>query len=138
VLSGTWTITGIAAAAAGTNMGHFRIKAGATTGAQGSITGTVTLTTNGITAANSNVLNFASTTGVVTGMNVTGAGIPTDGPVSVIATTGTTVTLNRASTAGVGSGVTITFRGDLYVDNVNIANGQVMTISAFTQTEGGA
>lgn len=136
--NGTWTLTGLAAAGAGANLGYYRIydSAGTVCMEQGTITNTVTLNTSALTAANGNVLNFASTTGVVVGLNVTGTGIPAGA--TVIAVTGTTVTLSHASTAGVASAAAITFRGDMYVDNINVANGQVITVNTVTKTAGNA
>lgn len=136
--NGTWTMTGLAAAGAGTNLDYYRVydSAGTTCMEQGSVTNTVTLNTNDVTAANGNVLNFASTTGVVIGMFATGTGVPAGA--TVLAVTGTTVTLSHTSAAGVASAATITFRGDMYVDNVNVANGQVITINTVTKTAGNA
>lgn len=132
--SGTWS----ANAVAGGTAGHYRIKnsAGTVCHAQGNIYQAVSLTTNGSTAANANVLNFAATTGVVVGMKVSGTGILPD--TYVLAVTSTTVTISRASTAGVSNGASITFDGDLTLNNVVIANGQTVTIDTFTRTEGNA
>ena len=113
--------------------GHFRIKQGATCHLQGSVGANVAIATNAITAANGNVLNFASTTGVTAGQKVTGTGVLPG--TFVLALTGTTVTLSQASTAGVGSAVTITFSGDMSIDNVSIASGQQVTVTAFTINE---
>lgn len=113
--------------------GHFRIKQGATCHLQGSVGANVAIATNAITAANGNVLNFASTTGVTVGQKVTGTGVLPG--TFVLALTGTTVTLSQASTAGVGSAVTITFSGDMSIDNVSIATGQQVTVTAFTINE---
>ena len=113
--------------------GHFRIKQGATCHLQGSVGANVAIVTNAITAANGNVLNFASTTGVTAGQKVTGTGVLPG--TFVLALTGTTVTLSQASTAGVGSAVTITFSGDMSIDNVSIASGQQVTVTAFTINE---
>lgn len=121
-----------------TDATYYRIvdTAGTTCGEQGTIFPTRNLTTNGATAANSNVLNFASTTGVVVGMNVSGTGVPSD--TQVIAVTGTTVTMSKASTAGVASAAAITFGGDMSLDNVSIATGQTVNITAWTKTAPGA
>lgn len=128
--AGTWTLTGLAAAGAGTAAQYFRLKnsAGSTCHGQGTVGTTVPLTTNALTAANSAVLNFASTTGVVVGMNVSGTGVPAGA--RVVAVTGTTVTLNLVSTAGVANAAAITFSYDLALDNVSIANGQTVTINS--------
>lgn len=131
-LAGSWSGT---AANAGT-AGHYRIKQGGTTHQQGTCGQAFTLVTSSTTAANGNVLTFASTTGVAVGQKVSGTGIA-DGS-TVIAVTGTTVTLSRASIAGVGSSVTITFGYDLNIQNAAIEVGQVVTVTAFTHTEGNA
>lgn len=134
--NGTWTVTGIAAAGAGTNANYFRVRKSSTVHYQGKIGVSVPLTTNGVTSANGNVLNFASTTGVVVGMKISGAGVHADA--TVVAVTGTTVTMSHTSTAGVSSAVAITFSYDMPIDNVSIANTQVTTVNSFTLTEGGA
>jgi hypothetical protein len=133
-LSGTWQAT---AAAAGT-AGYYRIVSndGTVCHEQGTVTQAVVIATSALTAANSNVLNFASTTGVVVGMNVVGTGIVDDA--TVLALTGTTVTMSHATVAGVASAASITFRGDIALDNTNIANGQTVTITAKTLTMPGA
>jgi hypothetical protein len=132
--NGTWSGTG---SAAGT-VGHFRIKdnAGTTTHVQGTVTQPVVLATNAVTAANGNVLNFAATTGVVVGMNVSGVGVVAGS--TVVATTGTTVTLSHTSTAGVANGASITFGGDMTIDNVVIAVGQAVRVDTFDLTRGNA
>lgn len=132
--AGTWSGTGVAAG----SIGHFRVKdsAGTTTHIQGTVTAVVTLVTNALTAANGNVLNFAATTGVVVGMNVSGTGVPAGA--TVVAVTGTTVTLSNTSTAGVASSASITFGGDMTVDNVVVAISQVITVNTFTLNAGNA
>jgi hypothetical protein len=90
------------------------------------------IATSALTAVNGNVLNFASTTGVTVGQLITGTGIlPTT---FVLALTGTTVTMSQASTAGVASAASITFSGDMTIDNVSIAVTQQVTVSGFTLT----
>lgn len=133
-LAGTWTLT---AGATGT-AGHYRLYAsdGTTCKEQGLVKMATVIATNGTTAANSNVLNFASTTGAAVGDKVSGTGILAD--TYVLALTGTTVTMSRASTAGVGSAVSITFGGDLTLQNTSIASGQTITITQFDLTEGNA
>jgi hypothetical protein len=113
--------------------GHFRIIHSATCHLQGSVGANVAIATNAVTAANSNVLNFASTTGVSVGQKVSGTGVLAGS--FVLALTSTTVTLSQASTAGVGSAVTITFSGDMSVDNVSITAGQQVTVTSFTINE---
>lgn len=133
-LLGSWSGT---ASAAGT-VASYRIKdSGLTTcHEQGHVYQNVIIATNALTAANGNVLNFASTTGVVVGMNISGTGVPTGA--TVVATTGTTVTMSMTSTAGVANGASITFGGDLALDNVVVANGQAISVSTWTRTIGNA
>ncbi len=132
--SGTWTVS---AAAAGTAT-FYRIldTAAANVHVQGTVTQSVALTTNSLTAVNGNVLNFASTTGVAVGMNVSGTGVPAGA--TVVALTSTTVTLSHTSTAGVANGASITFGGDLTLDNTSIASGQSVTVSTYQWTEANA
>lgn len=123
--SGTFAAAGV--------VGYYRLldSAGVTCHEQGTVTQAVVIATNALTAANGNVLNFASTTGVVVGMNVSGAGIQPG--TEVVAFTGTTVTLSRTSTAGVASAASITFGGDMVIDNVNAALSQAFTVNTFTK-----
>jgi hypothetical protein len=129
---GTWQDA--SADAAGTP-GHFRIYAsdGTTPHWQGTAGPSVVIATSAATSANGNVLTFTATTGVVVGMNVSGTGIPTGA--TVVAVTGTTVTLSHTSTAGVSSAASITFSYDLPTDGSTINVGQVVTVNSFTITE---
>lgn len=128
--AGTWTGTFDAAGTAG----YWRIydSTGTTCHMQGLCFAQVQINTNALTAANGNVLNFAATTGVSVGMNVSGTGIPTGA--TVVAVTGTTVTLSHTSTAGVSNGATITFNGDVTLDNLVAAIGQAWTVNSFSIT----
>jgi hypothetical protein len=130
-LLGSWT--GTASGGAGATPTHFRIwNSGATVcGAQGTCGINVPLTTNALSAANSNVLNFASTTGVAVGQVISGTGIVPGS--TVLAFTGTTVTMSLASTAGVASAAAITFGYELPV-NGTITSGQIITVSTFVLT----
>ena len=130
-LLGSWT--GTASGGAGATPTHFRLwNSGATVcGVQGTSGINVSLTTNALTAANSNVLNFASTTGVVVGQVISGTGIVAGS--TVLALTGTTVTMSLASTAGVANTTAITFGYELPV-NGTITSGQTITVSSFTLT----
>lgn len=132
--NGTWTVTGLAAAGAGTNATFYRIydNAGTTCHLQGALGVSAALVTNALTAANANVLNFAATTGVAVGMKISGTGVVAG--CRVLAVTGTTVTMSHTSSAGVANGAAITFDYDMKVDNTNIANTQVATVSSFTIT----
>lgn len=132
-IAGTWQ--DLSADETGT-AGHFRINQGATCHVQGSVGANLALTTNALTAANGNVLNFASTTGVTVGQMVSGTGIVPGS--QVLALTATTVTLSIASTAGVANAASITFSGDMSIDNVSIVAGQQVTVTAFTITDGNA
>lgn len=129
-LLGTWQANAGAAGVAT----YYRIMNNANTVCheQGDVFQAVVLSTNALTAANGNVLNFAATTGVVVGMNVSGTGVPAGA--TVVAVGGTTVTLSVTSTAGVANAASITFNGDITLDNTNIANGQQVTITAKTIT----
>lgn len=133
-LAGTWSGTAIASGTAG----YYRIvdNAGTTCHEQGLVAQSVSLTTNALTAANGNVLNFASTTGVAVGMNVTGTGIVAG--TTVVAVGGSTVTLSQTSTAGVSNSTSITFDGDISLNNTSINSGQTVTISSKTITAGNA
>lgn len=134
--AGTWTVTGQAAAGAGTASTFFRIydNAGTNCHKQGTFGATVAIATNALTAANGNVLNFAATTGVAVGQGVSGTGIPVNA--TVIAFTGTTVTMSVSSTAGVANAASITFGADCTVDNNSIAVGQTLTVNTFAITAG--
>jgi hypothetical protein len=132
-LLGTWQdasadATGVA--------GHYRIKAASVTKHQGTVGSNVAISTNAALAANGNVLPFASTTGVSVGQLITGTGVLPG--TFVLAFTGTTVTMSQASTAGVGSGVSITFSGDMTIDNTSIAITQQVNVTAFNLTAPGA
>jgi hypothetical protein len=132
---GTWQDA--SADATGT-VGHFRVydSTGATCHLQGTAGQNVVFATNALTSANGNVLNFSSTTGVVVGMNVSGTGVVAGS--TVVAVTGTTVTLSSTSTAGVASGATITFAYDLAVDNASVVIGQQFSVTGFTLIGGNA
>jgi hypothetical protein len=129
---GTWSGTGIAAG----TPGHYRIKQGATTHQQGSIGQAVPLTTSALTAANGNVLNFAATTGVVVGMNIAGTGVTA--LATVVAVTGTTVTMSHTSTAGVANAAAITFTYDMTSDASSISVSQAVTINSYSISRGNA
>lgn len=132
--AGTWTGT---YDAAGT-VGYYRIydSAGSTCHEQGTVTQQYVIATNALTAANGNVLNFASTTGVAVGMNITGTGVAVGA--TVVAFTGTTVTMSHTTTAGVANAASITFGGDMTMDNVVAAVSQAWTVNSYTRTAGNA
>ena len=132
-------ITGAAQTFAGPLVaGHYRIKDSAATTChrQGTVGIAVPLTTSLLTAANGNVLNFAATTGVAVGQTISGTGIVAGS--TVIALTGTTVTMSRASTAGVAMTAAITFGYDMNLDNTSIASGQTVTFNSYNLTADGA
>lgn len=118
--------------------GHYRLKkSGGACVEQGTCAKQVSQTTTAITAVNGNVLTFGSTpTGVVAGMKIAGTGVPTR--TTVVAVVGSTVVMSATSIAGVASGASITFGGDMVLDNTNIANGQAVTVAAYQQTMGDA
>lgn len=132
--SGTWTGT---ASASGT-AGYYRLLAsGGACVEQGTTAQTVTAATSAATTANGNVLTFISApAGVATGMTVSGTGIPTLTTVSAIVSV--TIVISKTSTAGVASGATITFSGDMALDNTVLASGQAITITSYSQTAGDA
>lgn len=132
--SGTWSGTVAAAAGAGTVCRHWRLKtSGGTVVLQGTIGQAVALNTSALTAANGNVLTFASVPGtVVVGMRVSGTGIVAG--CTVVATSGTTVTLSHTSTAGVASGAAITFAYDITIDNETLVQNQQLAVGAWQIT----
>jgi hypothetical protein len=131
-------ITSAAAANSGT-AGYWRIctsSAGTTVVAQGTIYQTTTLVTSASTAADGNVLTFTSTTGVVSGMTVSGTGVPAN--TTVVAVSGTTVTMSQTTTAGVSNTTTITFGGDMSMNSTTITAPQTVAVSSMTITANGA
>ncbi len=132
--TGTWTLTGQSGAGAGTAATFGRIYAsdGTTCHKQFTVGAATTYNTSANTAANSNVLTFTDTTNVAVGQSASGTGIPAGA--TVLAKTGTTVTLSHASVAGVGSGVTVTFGYEMNLDTNSIANGQSINVSTFSLT----
>lgn len=127
--SGTW---GDDSADADGQAGHYTIEdSGGVCHLQGSCGAKVAIPTTAATAANGNVLTFAATNGVVVGMNATGAGIPANA--TVLALTGTTVTLSMAVT-GVANGASITFAPDMVVDNAVFAATQKFSVDSYTLT----
>ena len=135
-IAGTWSYVGQSGAGAGTAPTHYRVKKSGVCHEQGSCGPAVVLTTSALTAVNGNVLTFASTTGVVVGRNVSGTGIVPG--TTVVAVTGTTVTLSHTSTAGVASGTAITFAPDLVTNSPTISNGQQGSVTSHPFTVGGA
>jgi hypothetical protein len=101
---------------------------------QGLVFPQVQLVTDEATSENGNVLVFTDTTGVAVGMTVSGDGIPAGA--YVVDVDSTTVTLSHTSTAGVEAAKTITFGGDMVIDNPSAANGQAWTVNSF-QLEAG-
>lgn len=135
-LAGAWNYTGQSGAGGGTAPGYYRIVKSGVCHLQGTCGPAVSLNTSALTAVNGNVLTFTSTTGVLVGHNVSGTGIPAGA--TVVAVTGTTVTLSHTSTAGVASGAAITFAPDLVTNSPTISNGQTGSVSSYTFTAGGA
>ena len=131
---GTWSGT-----ASGTGTaGYYRItdSAGTTCHEQGIVAMNAVIATNALTAANGNVLNFASTTGVAVGMTISGTGVAAGA--TVVALTSTTVTMSLTSTAGVANAASITFGGEMVIDNTSIVSAQTVTVTAYTKTASGA
>ena len=117
--------------------GYFRRNtSGGTAVTQGLCSQQFIINTSASTAANGNVLTFTATTGVTVGMNATGTGIIAG--TTVVAVTGTTVTLSQTTVAGVASGASITFGCDMVLVNTNIAVSQPVTITSITDTASGA
>jgi hypothetical protein len=117
--------------------GYFRIAtSGAVDIVQGLCFQAVTIATSALTAAAGNVLTFAATTGVAVGMNVAGTGVLPG--TTVVAVTGTTVTMSQTSTAGVASAASITFNGDLTLANTSINSGQAVSVTSLILTMAGA
>lgn len=137
---GTWTLTGQADAGTGLLATFFRLFAadGTTCKAQGTFGAATSINTSAATAINGNVLTFAATTGVAVGQTISGSGSGVQPGTTVLALTGTTVTMSQPTLAGVASGAAITFGSELVADNANIANGQTVTISAFSLIRGNA
>lgn len=135
-LAGSWTLTGQAGAGAGTAATFARIfdSTGTTAHIQCTFGTSFTLNTSALTAANGNVLTFTATTGVAVGQLVSGTGIPAGA--TVVAFTGTTVTLSHTSTAGVANATTVTFGYEMNANNNNLATGQSATVTSFTITTG--
>jgi hypothetical protein len=126
--------TGLAAVTAG----HYRITdtAGAVCKEQGSVFASTPAVTTASTAIGSNVLTFAATTNLVVGMYAVNAGLPANTTIQSL--TATTVTLTQAATSTVASGATVTFGGDMTIDNASIALGQTVQVVAFSKTWTGA
>lgn len=129
-----WSGTAVADGVAG----HYRLKkTGGACVEQGTCAKQVSQLTTAVTAANGNVLTFGSTpAGVVASMKITGTGVPTRA--TVIAVVGSTVVMSATSVPGVASGASITFSGDMVLDNTNIANGQSVIVATYQQTMGDA
>jgi fibronectin-binding autotransporter adhesin len=117
--------------------GYFRIAtSGSTDVVQGLVFQSVALTTSALTAANGNVLTFTATTGVSVGMNVAGTGVLAG--TTVVAVSGTTVTMSLTSTAGVANAASITFNGDLTLANTSINATQAVSVTSLVLTMSGA
>lgn len=143
--AGTWSGTGLSGAGAGTNAGYFRLKTSAgTTGASTSerrIQGTVgtagaTIAISGTPTVAGRVATITSGSahGLVAGDMVEVLGNATTAlnkkylVLRAPSTTTIEVLLDANVTPGAGGTVNKTF--DLTLDNVNIASGQTVTISA--------
>jgi hypothetical protein len=116
--------------------GYFRIYPSAATSTNAVVQGicvqNAVISTSALTAANGNVLTFTATTGVANGMSISGTGVPAG--TTVVAFTGTTVTMSQTSTAGVASAASITFSGDMVLTNTSINSGQTCNFNSLTVT----
>lgn len=131
--SGTWSGTGAAGAGAGTNAAHYRLKnsGGTVVHAQGSvmITGGTALTC-AVTASSANVTAPANS--IPNNANVSGAGIQAN--TYVVSGGGTTTLVLNQAALITNASVSLTFTGDLAMDNPNIATGQAVSISTWSRT----
>lgn len=137
--NGTWTLAGTFEAGAGLNATYFRayLSGGSTCVAQGTAGAATTISTSAITAVNGNVLTFASVPAtVVVGQKVTASGVPAGS--TVVAKTGTTVTISRTCTAGVASAASVLFSYDMTLDIATIGNGMAVNVATFSITAGNA
>jgi hypothetical protein len=134
--TGTWTTTGVSGAGAGTAAQYWRLFASdhTTCIAQGSVGPASNPTQAGTWSANSTAVTLSGTnSAIVVGMTVTGTGIQAGTYVSAIS--GTALTLSQNALVA-GSGTTLTFAGDMTLDNTSVANNQIVTASSFTLTAG--
>lgn len=134
--SGTWSMTGQAGAGGGTTVKSFRIKgSGAVVEDQGSVTisGGLTASCN-LTAGNATIT--APANAIPNGCAVSGTGVQAG---TYVASGGgtTSIVLNQAPLVS-GTGVTLTFTGDMTLDNPNIATGQAGAVSTYSRTMPGA
>lgn len=134
--TGTWQTTGVSGAGAGTVAQYWRLFASdhTTCIAQGSIGPASNPTQTGTWSANSTSVTLSgSNAAIVPGMAVSGTGIQAGTTVAAIS--GTSLTLSQNALVA-GSGATLTFQGDMTLDNTSIAQNQVVTASSFTLTAG--
>lgn len=137
--AGTWAFTGGAGAVPPANATVYRLYRSAGSGggcmAQGSVTiagGIAAACT--LTAGNTTITAPANS--IPNGTQVTGAGIQAD--TQVVSGGGTTsIVLSRPPLVS-GAGVSLTFAGDLTLDNPSIANTQGGAVTTWTRTMPGA
>lgn len=135
--TGTWAVTGQSGAGSGTVARSFAIKNGATVVDRGSVTiaGGITAVC-ACTAGNTSVTAPANS--IPNGANVSGTGAGIQAGTYVVSGGGTTtLVLNRAPLI-TNATASLTFTGDMTLDNPNIANGQAGSVSTFTKTMDGA
>lgn len=134
--SGTWSITGGAGAGGGTTAKSYRLYgSGGACVDQGAVTiaGGLTASCN-LTAGNATITAPANS--IPDGAAVTGTGVQAG--TYVVSGGGTTsIVLNQAPLVS-GTGVSLTFTGDMTLDNPNIANGQAGSVSTYSRTMPGA
>lgn len=134
--AGTWAFTGLPAAGGGTTATVYRLKrSGGGCVAQGSVTISGGLTAScDLTAGNATIT--APANAIPNGCAVSGTGIQAG---TYVASGGgtTSIVLNQAPLVS-GTGVTLTFTGDLTVDNPSIASGQTGAVTTWSRTMPGA
>lgn len=134
--TGTWAVTGQAGAGSGTVVKSFRIKgSGSVVEHQGSVTitgGIVASCT--LTAGNATIT--APANAIPNGARVTGTGVQVG--TYVVSGGGTTSIVLSAAPLVSGAGVSVTFTGDMTLDNPNIANAQAGSVGTYSATIGGA
>lgn len=134
--AGTWTVTGQAGAGGGTVARSYRIKnASSVVEDQGAvtITGGIVASCN-LTAGNTTIV--APANAIPNGARVSGTGVQSG--TYVVSGGGTTSIVLSLAPLVSGTGVSLTFTGDMTMDNPNIAVGQAGSVGTYSVTIGGA